>query len=264
MDVQCRAQPHARRGRARPDARLLIPRQIGQQLERTDVHCAVGRAVPLERDPLAVGEGHPRGQLAIAPRCDRAVAQQLAAQARVQDVEQADVGVGDRDIQPADFVQPQADRVQHPRLERSGNAVAVPQHHRDQVFEVELDRVQIFDVVVLQHPGEIAVMRIARSALLAAEHHIEHGLGQRQVFGRAVGDQPMGERRAGTRLVEEAVFGDLGEQMGLRVIVFGQRKRLGHQISMSTRDLHHKGTETRRTQNESLFLRVLGALASLW
>ena len=104
------------------------------------------------------------------------------------------------------------------------------EHQLDQVLQVELDRVQVFDVIVFQHPGEVAEVRIAGPPFLAAKHDIEYLLGQRQVFGRAVGDQPAGERCASPRLVEDAVFGDFREQVGLRVVVFGQCKGLRHEI----------------------------------
>jgi len=86
----------------------------------------------------------------------------------------------------------------------------VLQHHWDEVFEVELDGVEVHHHVIFEHPEEVAVVRIVRAALLAAEHHIEHFMRQFQVFRRTISDKLRSKARALPGLVEDAVFGHFG------------------------------------------------------
>ena len=108
-----------------------------------------------------------------------------------------------------------------------GQAIAVPDHHRGEVLEVKLDRIEVLDHVVLGHPVEVAYVGILFVALLACQNGSEDLFSQSQVLRRAVGDQLGRQRGSLARLVIDAGLCFAADQITFGIKASGQFQRFG-------------------------------------
>ena len=189
MDMQRDAEPDARERRSGADLGVVVARILRQATEGFDRDSGVGRAIVFERNAILGGERHPQDELRSASRDDGVVVEQLSAEARILNIEQRNICVSGRDVEPFRRLQSESNRFKDPRPQVGRQSVAVAEHHRDHGTQCKRDSVQILDDFVFFIPEEVAVVGGVGPPLLAQDHRVNHLASKFQLLRPTLRDQ---------------------------------------------------------------------------